>query len=228
MKNTLQKESIMVRRNSLKAIITIMATAIFLSAGVGVFAQAKKPVFPRMPIVNSPEVLPNRSIVFRILMRGGFIKSMEEFSKDFVNDIMPYVETHYRVLTDRGDRAIAGLSMGGMQTLNIAMSHLGKFSYIGVFSSGVFGMSPGSPFHSYSSRWVQQRLSTLDNRDLKKGLKLLWFESGNEDPLLQTTKATMEMLKKHGFSLVFKETGGGHTWANWREYLNEFAPQLFR
>ena len=61
--------------------------------------------------------------------------------KDFVTDIMPYVETHYRVYTDRQHRAIAGLSMGGSQTLNIAIPHLDKFAYIGVYSSGLIGRS---------------------------------------------------------------------------------------
>lgn len=79
-----------------------------------------------------------------------------------------------------------------------------------------------------SPSWEQQHLSTLDNKDLKKGLKLLWFATGNEDFLIQTSKSTVEMLKKHGFSPVYKETFGGHTWANWREYLNKFAPQLFQ
>ena len=78
-------------------------------------------------------------------MGGGNGARADEFSQDFVNDIMSYVEANYRVLTDRGSRAMAGLSMGGMQTLNVAMSDLGKFSYIGVFSSGVFGMAPKKP-----------------------------------------------------------------------------------
>jgi enterochelin esterase family protein len=59
-------------------------------------------------------------------------------------------------------------------------------------------------------------------------LKLLWFATGADDFLVDTTRTTVETFKKHGFSPVYKETGGGHTWINWREYLNEFAPQLFR
>ena len=89
-------------------------------------------------------------------MGGGIGQAVDEFSEDFVNDIMPYVETHYRVLKDRESRAIAGLSMGGMQTLDITMSDLGKFSYIGVFSSGVFRMPPGSPAQSSSPDWERK------------------------------------------------------------------------
>src|SRR5205823_13158015 len=65
--------------------------------------------------------------------------SPDEFTLDFTTDIKPYVEKHYRVLTDRQNQAIAGLSMGGSQTLNIAIPHLDQFAYIGVFSSGVLG-----------------------------------------------------------------------------------------
>ncbi len=65
-----------------------------------------------------------------------------EVVNDFVKDVMPYVETHYRVRKDRANTAIAGLSMGGNQSLQIAMAHLDRFAYIGVFSSGLFGAFP--------------------------------------------------------------------------------------
>jgi enterochelin esterase family protein len=68
----------------------------------------------------------------------------------------------------------------------------------------------------------------LDDAALKKGLRLLWFATGKEDFLLATTQATLELLKKHGFAPVYRETAGGHTWINWRDYLMEFAPQLFQ
>jgi enterochelin esterase family protein len=160
----------------------------------------------------------------------------DEFSQDFTKDIIPYVESHYRVLTDRGSRAMAGLSMGGMQTLNVTMLDLGKFSYIGVFSSGVFSAAPRNPAAkdvvanapAPGADWEQPRLAVLDNASLKKDLKLLWFSTGSEDFLLNTTKATIELLKKHGFNPVYKESTGGHTWVNWRNYLIEFAPQLFQ
>ena len=68
----------------------------------------------------------------------------------------------------------------------------------------------------------------LADANLKKGLKLLWFSTGKEDFLLGTTTATVDLFKKHGFDPVYKESAGGHTWMNWRDYLNEFAPQLFQ
>jgi enterochelin esterase family protein len=60
------------------------------------------------------------------------------------------------------------------------------------------------------------------------GLKLLWFATGKDDFLVQTTRATVDLFKKHGFAPVYKETDGGHTWTKWRDYLIEFAPMLFR
>ena len=57
---------------------------------------------------------------------------------------------------------------------------------------------------------------------------MLWLATGSEDFLVQTSRTTVEMLKKHGFSAVYRETGGGHTWDNWRDYLHEYAPQLFQ
>lgn len=147
----------------------------------------------------------------------------DEFSEDFVNDILPYVESHYRVIADRDHRAIAGLSMGGSQTLNIGFSHLDQFAYLGVFSSGILGRGPAS-----ANDWEERHTQMLDDASLKKGLKLLWFSTGREDRLMTNTKSTVEMLKHHGFNPVVQESGGGHVWLNWRDYLIEFAPQLFR
>jgi enterochelin esterase-like enzyme len=79
-----------------------------------------------------------------------------------------------------------------------------------------------------AAEWEKANAATLDDAALKKGLKLLWFATGKEDFLLTTTQATLELLKKHGFAPVYKETAGGHTWINWRDYLTEFAPQLFQ
>ena len=166
----------------------------------------------------------------------------DEFAQDFLTDIMPYVEKHYRVRTDRNSRAIAGLSMGGGQTLSISLPNLEKFAYIGVYSSGMLNafvrapQQPGAarpaadiipPVSPAGEAWVKQNQAKLDDANLKKGLKLFWFSTGKEDGLIGTTKATVELLKKHGFNPTFKESPGGHTWINWRDYLTEFAPQLF-
>jgi enterochelin esterase family protein len=110
--------------------------------------------------------------------------------------------------------------MGGGQTLNLAASRPKDFGYVGVFSSGVlFGMSDD---------WEKQHKAGLEDPAARKGLKLLWFATGKEDFLMPRTRETVALWKKYEFAPVFQETSGGHTWINWRVYLKEFAPQLFR
>ena len=163
------------------------------------------------------------------LVFGGPRPAADEFVADFTGDVMPYAESHYRVEADRAHRAIAGLSMGGGQTLAIGLSRLEDFAYLGVFSSGVFGITgrgfgAGEPGPSFE----EQHRAALDDAAKKKGLKLFWFAIGKDDFVVETSRATVEMLKKHGFDVAYKETAGGHTWLNWRDYLAELAPQLFR
>jgi enterochelin esterase family protein len=174
---------------------------------------------------------------------GGFLSPTDDFAKEFVTDVMPLVEKRYRVMTDRAHTAIAGLSMGGSQTMNIAIPNLQRFAYIGVYSSGLIGeaggggrggrggdapAAPATPPPPNPNSWENRNLAMLDNASLKKGLKLVWFSTGKDDGLITTTRATVDMLKKHGFNPVFEESPGGHTWINWRNYLNVFAPQLFQ
>jgi len=167
--------------------------------------------------------------------RGG-VNFNDEFVQEFVNDIMPLVETRYRVRATRQTRAIAGLSMGGTHTLNIAIPNLEKFAYIGVFSSGLIGRfpmpgrggaAPAAPASSGPS-WEEMNKAKLEDAALKKGLRLFWFATGVDDFLIGTTRQTVDLLKKFGFNPVLKETPGAHTWINWRNYLNEFAPMLFQ
>jgi enterochelin esterase family protein len=199
---------------------------------------------------------------------GGALAGTQEFVKDFLADVLPYVEKHYRVQKDRNSRAIAGLSMGGNHALHIGFPRLDMFSYIGVYSSGLLGAfpnlggrggpptaaaptppasapaasnapaaatapaapapAPAAPPAMTAAEWQTTHAKMLDDPSLKKGLKLLWFATGKDDFLLNQTTATVEMLKGRGFTPVYKETPGGHTWINWRHYLNEFVPMLFQ
>ena len=162
----------------------------------------------------------------------------DDFVNDFVADVMPYVEKNYRVHTDRANTAIAGLSMGGLQTLEVAIPRLERFAYVGVYSSGLIGAFPNTggrgaapsaaPAPAGPIEWEKRHAAKLADTGLKKGLRLLWFGTGKEDFLLSTTNATVDLFKRHGFAPVFVESPGGHTWINWRNYLVEFAPQLFR
>ena len=151
---------------------------------------------------------------------GGGLNTAD-FVREFTADIKPYVESTYRIRKGRASTAIAGLSMGGAQTLDIAFGDLTSYGYVGVFSSGVFGIDN-------STDWENAHGAQLDDAAAKHDLDLVWFSTGKDDFLLGTTKATVAMLKKHGFDVVYKESTGGHTWINWREYLAKFAPQLFR
>jgi enterochelin esterase-like enzyme len=158
---------------------------------------------------------------------NNFEKQMQDFETDFQSDLRPLVEDKYRVRSDRKNRAIAGLSMGGAQTLNISFAALGDYSYIGVFSSGVFGMDRGGTESGPGAVWFNKYRETLSNAQLRDGLKLVWFATGKQDFLIGTTKATVKCLQDNGFNVSFEETEGGHTWLNWRDYLHEFAPKLF-
>jgi enterochelin esterase family protein len=157
-----------------------------------------------------------------------FDRQMKDFEQDFTKDIRSKIEKDYRLRPGRENRALAGLSMGGAQTLNIGFAHLSDYSCLGVFSSGVFGIAGGFGGAPPSSEWEDGHKETLDNADLKKGLQLLWFGCGKEDFMIQTSNATREMLKKHGFNVTYRESDGGHTWLNWRDYLQEFVPLLFK
>ena len=104
-------------------------------------------------------------------------------------------------------------------------------AYIGVFSSGVFGITRGRGGDAGAESrptWEEQHREALENAELRKGLKLVWFATGKEDFVIETSRRTVDMLKKHGFDVVYNETPGAHTWINWRNYLNEFAPRLFQ
>jgi enterochelin esterase family protein len=165
--------------------------------------------------------------------------TVNPFTNEFITDMVPYVEKHYRTINDRQHRAIAGLSMGGSQTLDIAFTHLGMFAEIGVFSSGASlgggrgrgaaaaAAAPATPPPPRPD-WEATHLADLDNASLKKGTKLIWLSTGKDDNLIANTRSTVELLKKHGFEPVFIESPGAHSWFNWRNYLIEFTPQLFQ
>jgi len=146
---------------------------------------------------------------------------LELFAREFAADVKPYIESHYRLRAGRADTAIAGLSMGGAHTLEIAMADLTEYGYVGVFSSGVFGIND-------SDEWQRAHAEVLDNASLRDGLEYFWFAIGDEDFLLETATSSVEMFRDHGFDIVYHQSAGGHTWENWREYLHQFAQVLFR
>ena len=91
-----------------------------------------------------------------------------------------------------------------------------------------FENDPWRPGHARRRRLGRAAQGHLGQPDLKKKIKLLWFSTGKEDRLITNTRSTVELLKKHGFEPVFLESPGAHVWINWRNYLGQFAPQLFQ
>jgi enterochelin esterase-like enzyme len=208
-------------------------------------AKKMKPMIVVMPAGHQP------GIQFGAPPTGP-APTVNPFTNEFISDMLPYVEKHYRTINDRQHRAIAGLSMGGNQTLDIAFTHLNLFSEIGVFSSGATlgggrGRGPAAPAPGGATvtpvsapatpppaaqpprpDWEATHTVDLDNASLKKGLKLIWLSTGKDDGLMASTKSTVDILKKHGFEPVFVESPGAHSWFNWRNYLIQFTPQLFQ
>lgn len=148
-----------------------------------------------------------------------------KFEEHLVKDVVPYIEKNYRVLTGRDNRAIAGLSMGGGHTQTITNNNPGMFGYIGVYSMGI--MSMGQQNAEAAAKLEQERLVKLDALN-KSGYKLYWIGVGKDDFVYQGVITLRANLDKVGLKYTYRESTGGHTWANWRIYLSEFAPLLFK
>jgi len=145
----------------------------------------------------------------------------DRFTNELMKNIVPVVEKNFRVLTGRENRAIAGLSMGGGQTTRVITSYPDQFAYVGVWSAGV---NPQT-----TADFEQRNAAFLSSADkLNKQIRLFAISVGDKDFALAGSKNLAELLKKHGIKYELNISGGGHTWINWRRYLNEFAPQLFQ
>jgi enterochelin esterase family protein len=145
----------------------------------------------------------------------------DRFTNELLKDVVPYVEKHFRVLTGPEHRALAGLSMGGGQTTRVLTAHPGQFAYVGIWSAGLFGGDPAA----YER---QNEAFFKDAQKVNQSVKLLEITVGDKDFALAGSKALAELLQKHGIRHELRVTGGGHTWINWRQYLNELAPKLFQ
>jgi enterochelin esterase family protein len=143
------------------------------------------------------------------------------FEKNLIGDVIPYVEAHYSVQADREHRALAGLSMGGGQTTRVLTTHPDQFAYVAIWSAGLFGGDPAA-YEKQNAAFFK------DAERVNKSVKLLEISVGDKDFALNGSKALDELFTKHGIRHKLTVTGGGHTWINWRHYLNELAPKLFR
>lgn len=142
------------------------------------------------------------------------------FEKSLVNDVIPYIESNYRVIADPDHRALAGLSMGGYQTQKITNANPGKFMYIGVFSMGLFNF----PGVSYNKDQHIAQLKALQATNPK----LYYIGCGKTDFLYKSVTDLRSLYDETGFRYTYRESEGGHSWNNWRLYLSEIAPKLFR
>jgi len=151
---------------------------------------------------------------------GAYKTEMEEFAVDFVSDLVPLVESRYRVVADRAHRAIAGNSMGGGQSLAIGLTHPEMFSSVASFSAAMqIANSPA---------WGGIDMdATLANADAINELDMLWVGCGTEDSLFNVNKLFSDQLTEAGVEHTFRITLGAHAPAVWSRYLHEVAPQLF-
>lgn len=146
------------------------------------------------------------------------------FEKSLVNDVIPFVESNYRVIGDSNHRAITGFSMGGYQTQNITNANPDKFKYIGVMSMGLFSSHNQENSSGYDKENHVNQLKALKNANPK----LYWIGIGKSDFLFDTVVELRALYDEVGLEYIYRENDGTHDWNSWRMYLKEIAPMLFK
>jgi enterochelin esterase-like enzyme len=150
--------------------------------------------------------------------RGGS-RGNSAFEEVVIQDLIPMIDATYRTMANREQRAIAGLSMGAGQALQIGLGHLDKFAYIGSFSGGIRATDPKTAYNGVFA----------DTAAFRKKVKLLWIGAGiAEAASHQANQAAHEALEKAGIQNVFFDCPFAHEWQTWRYDLQDFAPRLFR
>ena len=137
-----------------------------------------------------------------------------KFEADLLTDVIPTIESRYSALTDREHRALAGLSMGGGQTLNFGLAHLDRFAWLGAFSSAPNTKAPAA--------LVPDPVAT------KQQLKLLWLSCGNRDNLISISQGVHRYLKEHDVPHVWHVDDHAHDPAHWGNNLHHFAQRVFK
>lgn len=170
-------------------------------------AGKAKPMIMVMPFGHTPD------------RPGVDMLTNTDFSADFLKDLIPFVDANYRTINKRQARAMAGLSMGGAHTLNNGLTHPELFDYVGVFSMGLLNSQQLAQYEAKNG-------AALD--EAAKSMKLVYYAMGKTDFLYSSVMPTRRVFDKHGIKHVYNESEGGHTWSNWRRYLNDFAPRLFK
>ncbi|MHA6247121.1 alpha/beta hydrolase [Pontibacter sp. CAU 1760] len=142
------------------------------------------------------------------------VQAFATFERDLLDDLLPFIEREYPVYKDRKRRAIAGLSMGGGQSLNFGLGNLNKFAWVGGFSSAPNTKAP-------------EKLLP-EPKKAKEKLKLLWISCGEDDNLMSFSKRTHDYLDRHNVPHVFYVEPGGHDFEVWKNDLYMFSQLLFK
>jgi enterochelin esterase-like enzyme len=143
---------------------------------------------------------------------------MEDFTKDMINDIIPFVESNYPIQKESTGRAIAGFSVGGGQTLNIGLTNTDKFAYVCSYAPFTGTEEFKKNFATYSP----------DAKFVNKQLKLFTISVGTEDFLYESVKGNIAMFKEKNIKVEPFIVPGGHTWMNCKLFLATTLPQLFK
>jgi enterochelin esterase family protein len=146
----------------------------------------------------------------------------EGFAQDFLEDVIPLVDSKYRVYADRDHRAIAGLSLGGAQALALGLTHLDLFSRIAGFSPAM-GASDNP-----ATGGVDFETVLADSDRINSQVKFLWVSCGFEDTLFGSVRDFSQQLSKHKIEHIYRVTGGAHVYPVWQKNLNEVLPMMFQ
>jgi enterochelin esterase family protein len=152
---------------------------------------------------------------------GANMLANTDFGDDLIKNLIPLVDRDFRTNGKASQRAMAGLSMGGSHTIRYGLTHPELFNYIGIFSMGLGMNNNQADVDTYE----KDNAAALARS--AKQLKLVYYGMGKDDFLYGTAAPTRAMLDRQGIKHVYNESGGGHTWINWRRYLNDFLPRLF-
>ncbi|MDO4164255.1 MAG: alpha/beta hydrolase-fold protein [Bacteroides sp.] len=148
-------------------------------------------------------------------------RTMEGSFETAFPEVVSFIDKTYRTKADKHHRAIAGLSMGGFHSLHISKQNPDMFDYVGLFSAAIM---PNQGVKSAIYDDFEAKLKT----QFDKKPALYWIAIGNKDFLYEANTAYRKLLDEKGYKYTYYETGEGHIWKNWRIYLTEFAPQLFK
>ena len=163
---------------------------------------------------ESPRGLYKPSFMGDTRMDGAFEESFPE--------IVAFVERYYLAKTEKADRAIAGLSMGGFHSMHISKQYPEMFDYVGLFSAAILPPQGDIKSNVYDNMDDKLKVQFSQNP------KLYWIAIGNTDFLFNNNTDYRKMLDEKGYKYIYRESGEGHIWKNWRIYLTEFLPMIFK